>query len=689
VKRRKITRIISMLTICALLISTVCLGNVANVNAAISEQKHRLIGTLYTALGNADDDTREDILRLIVVDGNIGKSSLRMKEILADENAQATGSSVGARTLAKQINEVLEDEDAEIINEDTLTTLIKDFYEYQEDNRSEASFVLKQFKNGLDIGVDEIGNTDGFGDIKDGIEANTHEYVLFVNFVKEIKDIYNLLTKESYKPLYFENNKVYVYEDLLALSDIADEFTDDRAGEYKDRLLGLLDKLNGSAYNGERESFAINLSSLGLLDMTKKNHTGTGGGPVGGPGGVITQPEEAIPNLNPSGDAVVSSKPVLDKNSGEASATITEKNMEEALNMAKSNDVGVKNVVIAVEKVEGAAAYEVVIPSKFLAAPNRDAVVTIQTELGTVSVPNNMFAAAEIGTAKNVEISIGKADIQNLSESLKQQIGNRPVIDVNVSLDGKAYAWKSDNSKVRIAYKYTPSAEDLKDPEHIVVWYVADSGQVESVPNGRFNPITGEVVFDVYHLSKYAIAYVNKSFTDIAQYPWAKKQIEVMASKGIAIGVTADKYEPAANITRGDYIHMLVTTLNLNAKVDSNFDDVSASSYYYKTIGIAKKLGITTGVGNNKLEPTAHITRQDMMALTARALIIAKKLDGSVDKTVLNKFKDKNAIAAYAADSTAMMVKSGIIAGNGVEVKPLANTSRAEAAVIMYRIYNK
>lgn len=40
----------------------------------------------------------------------------------------------------------------------------------------------------------------------------------------------------------------------------------------------------------------------------------------------------------------------------------------------------------------------------------------------------------------------------------------------------------------------------------------------------------------------------------------------------------------------------------------------------YEAVGIAKKMGITTGVGNNLFLPGENITRRDMMVLTARAL---------------------------------------------------------------------
>ena len=74
---------------------------------------------------------------------------------------------------------------------------------------------------------------------------------------------------------------------------------------------------------------------------------------------------------------------------------------------------------------------------------------------------------------------------------------------------------------------------------------------------------------------------------------------------------------------------LLVKALGLTASVDSNFDDISKNDYFYEYVGIAKKLGITSGVGNNKFNPREKITRQDMMVLTTNALKIAGKISST------------------------------------------------------------
>jgi hypothetical protein len=106
-------------------------------------------------------------------------------------------------------------------------------------------------------------------------------------------------------------------------------------------------------------------------------------------------------------------------------------------------------------------------------------------------------------------------------------------------------------------------------------------------------------------------------------------------------------------------------------------------------LGITKKLGISSGTGNNLFNPKAAITRQDMMNLTARAMKLAGKLKSTGVSADLNAFRDKGSVAPYAAESVASMVKEGLISGNGKLINPAGYATRAETAVLMYRIYNK
>lgn len=344
------------------------------------------------------------------------------------------------------------------------------------------------------------------------------------------------------------------------------------------------------------------------------------------------------------------------------------------------------NALVTLPPISGVKAYTMNIPVFTLSGVEGKGKLTFSTELGSMTLTDNMLMGV---SGNEAEITIGQGDMSTLPDEVKTMIGDRPFVKLTFKLDGVQTEWNNPTSPVMVSIPYMPSAEELENLEHIVVWYIDGNGKVMSIPNGRYNPKTATVTFNTTHFSHYAAAYSYKTFSDLDIVKWAKNPIEVMASKGIINGTSPMTYSPMANITRADYLVLLIKTLDLKADVDDNFDDVTPGAYYYEAVGIAKKLGITNGVESNRFGPKEHITRQEMMVLTFRALEKFKELKVASDTTVLNRFSDRGDIDAYALESLATLVKEGLISGSGDRLNPKATSNRAEAAVILYRIYNK
>lgn len=401
------------------------------------------------------------------------------------------------------------------------------------------------------------------------------------------------------------------------------------------------------------------------------------------------EPKPAAQMLDSNGNISKTITIKLDNSTGTALAEVDAASLAGAFDKSKTDDKGVKTVKIDIPKIDSVKVYESTLPASFLTSGDVTKSVEIRTCIAAVAVPGNMLQAINAAGARAISLTIAAVDKSKLSAVIQAQIGSRPVIELNLKIDGKLASWSNESAPVTVSIPYTPSAEELKAPEHITVWYIDGSGNIVPVPSGRFDLATGRVTFTTTHFNKYAVAFVQKTFNDLGSVVWAKKQIEILASKGILRGISEKEYAPSTSITRADFLYYLVRTLGVDAKVDGNFEDISGDAYYYKEIGIAKKLGITSGTGNNKFNPDASITRQEMMALTDRTLKMLKKLKQQGTAKDLEKFSDRSLIAAYAADSVASIVKEGLIAGSGDNINPLSNTTRAEAAVFLYRIYNQ
>lgn len=424
---------------------------------------------------------------------------------------------------------------------------------------------------------------------------------------------------------------------------------------------------------------------MGLNGIILRGAVRTSGGSNSTPGNI-----NIITTLTDKSKAKIEdNKPLIDPATGKVKSNIDFDTLMKAVEMITADSQGEKTVSIEIKKVDGAKSYAAELPTSLL-SNKTDGLnkYEIVTDVGSLKIPGNMLGSSNISTS-SVEISMGTVDKSSLTSQLQSAIGDRPVVDLNIKSNGKNVTWNNPDAPVTVTIPYTPSENELKNPEHIVVWYIDENGEAASVSNGRYDVSTGKVTFTVSHFSKYAVAYVNKTFSDMADYSWAKKQIEILASKGIIRGTSNNTFEPSANITRADFLLLLVKTLGLSAVVDSNFNDVKKSDYYYEAVGIAKKLGISDGAGNNLFNPNDEISRQDMMTLTAKALKFTKKLNTTGTVSDLISYIDTSNVATYAVNSIASMVMEGLVQGDNYRLNPLGHATRAETAVLMYRVYNK
>jgi len=169
-------------------------------------------------------------------------------------------------------------------------------------------------------------------------------------------------------------------------------------------------------------------------------------------------------------------------------------------------------------------------------------------------------------------------------------------------------------------------------------------------------------------------------FTDLADAAWAAEKIEALAAKGIVSGMGERIFAPQELVTREQFVQMLVTAFGLTASADytNSFADVDESAWYAPAIAAAYENGIVAGMENAGFGVGTPITRQDMTVIAARVLGIGEA-DGVLE------FADAQGIAEYAKNRIAALAELGIV--NGYEdntFRPLANTTRAQAAVVIY-----
>ena len=178
-------------------------------------------------------------------------------------------------------------------------------------------------------------------------------------------------------------------------------------------------------------------------------------------------------------------------------------------------------------------------------------------------------------------------------------------------------------------------------------------------------------------------------FDDMYGYDWAEKAVGVMYDLGVLTDIADVSYFPGENITRGDFITMLMRVCKQKtSKSVDPFGDVSEDSYQYEAVMTAKALGIAKGDENGNFRPDDFITRQDICALVFRTMLKMNKVDPEiVPEDYISKFADKDEIAPYAVESVAGLIRAKILIGDNTgKIRPNDNMTRAEAAVLLNRL---
>ncbi|CAH1057443.1 Endo-1,4-beta-xylanase A [Paenibacillus pseudetheri] len=384
-------------------------------------------------------------------------------------------------------------------------------------------------------------------------------------------------------------------------------------------------------------------------------------------------------------DGVVTITPEVKSDKGRVIGTISSDNLKKALEQATAAANGKKQIVIEVPKQTDAKVYDIQLPTQSLMGKENFELL-LKTENATIQIPSNMLSGVK-DLAEQVSIRISKVSADSLSAATRNFIGNHPVIDLSVISGDRVIPWNNPNAPVTVSIPYTPTAEELSNPDLIVVWYIDDKGNVAPVPNGRYDAGTQTVVFQTTHFSIYALTFVKKNFGDLQSVSWAKQAIDVMAARDVIQGTSMNNFSPADSMKRADFIALLVRVLELKGtgKSAALFSDVQKTDYYYDELVIAKELGIATGFEDDTFRPNIEVSRQDMMVLTARALAASGqqiKASGT-----LNAYLDEASISSYAKDSALLLVKFGVVNGKNDRIAPNDTLTRAEAAVILYRIW--
>ena len=425
-------------------------------------------------------------------------------------------------------------------------------------------------------------------------------------------------------------------------------------------------------------TFCFSAGSNAVLTITVTDSTtsdgggGGGGGGLGGGGGGSRdgKPVNGVKNISPT------------YSPGSVTVDIPTDDYKEILNSATTEN-GHKNITINISDAD-VNGYVTYLPSWALTSTSNETNITLNTVAASITLPSNMFSDAAVKTAQKVGISISTVDKSKLPASVAEQIGDSPVIDLSVTVNGTVKEWNNPAAPVAVSIPYTLKAGERGD--NITVFYIDGKGNLVNM-QGVYNPETKTVTFSATHFSQY-IAKDNKiTFIDLAGFEKYAVYIESMAAKGIINGVGNNRYAPGNVLTRAEFSKLLVTMLKLEINNKDNvFSDVKEADWYAPYVNAAYKAGLIKGIGADKFAPDETITTQDAALILVRALAY-KGIQ--ITAGSISNIKDYKDISSYAEEAVGFTVSKGITPldpeGN---LNAKGNVNRASAAQYIYNVFN-
>ena len=288
-------------------------------------------------------------------------------------------------------------------------------------------------------------------------------------------------------------------------------------------------------------------------------------------------------------------------------------------------------------------------------------------------------------------LTMKAADRDQLKTILEANID---IFDLNAA-DKTAYAAYSENRKANTIVALNKEIKSCVTPDDLAAAFetaVEKGGQAQTQTTTPSTGRPGNNVSswgDITTGDDVVLTPEGDLFKDLSQTEWARTAVETLAKEGVINGKGNGIFAPNDNVTREEFVKMLILAFDLEAEGnDVTFADADPNAWYYKYIVSGVKQGIVNGISAEYFGIGQRITRQDMAALIYRAAV----LDGTVAFYHAHdvSFSDEAKISDYAKEPIMKLAEANFLNGMGDGTfAPLANCTRAEAAVALYNVLYK
>ncbi|MFD1175749.1 glycerophosphodiester phosphodiesterase family protein [Paenibacillus puldeungensis] len=344
------------------------------------------------------------------------------------------------------------------------------------------------------------------------------------------------------------------------------------------------------------------------------------------------------------------------------------------------------------------------------ATRNKDNMLVAANENGLYRLPLSLLKlealARELGGSVSdmtIAITIQKANDQEVAAakgSLSGVGGSQVAAPLLFEIHAKSKTGKALPVAFDQAYVIREMVLDqaLDSRKATAVWYSPETKQLRFVP-AVFTTEGNKTKVQMKHNGNglYMIIQKYQHFTDMANH-WAQVDVELLANKLIVSGLGEGRFDGDRSITRAEFAALLVRALGLSSvdvqtKTLASYTDVPASSWFATDVASASAAGIINGYKDGSFRPSQSIKREELAAMTIRALTYAGAYtsagDTGQDKELLSHYKDSDRLT-WSSVEVAAAIRLGLMEGVSAErIGSSSYATRAQSAVMIKRLLSK
>ncbi|SEL39686.1 glycosyl hydrolase 53 family protein [Paenibacillus sp. OK003] len=306
----------------------------------------------------------------------------------------------------------------------------------------------------------------------------------------------------------------------------------------------------------------------------------------------------------------------------------------------------------------------------------------------SVRIPLSLFKGARSEDGDTLDVILAEDSTAILSEAQKKAVRNRNVVSVDLLLNGQPLQWTDRSIEIAMSNVQHSNAEDVV----LVIQSLLPNGEMKPVIFTQYDEMTQSLAFKPLQSGRFVITEVQVPLNDLQSYSWAMKEVQNLYGKGIISGMTDTQFSPQAELTRAQFLQMIMKGIGESRLPDTSTSasmDVKNDQWYSDSVRLGLEMGIVQGRADGSFAANERITREDMAVMLNRAIQIMKQNTSAAVESTTNStaFNDNADIAEYAKQAVAAMQEQGLLKGmNDGTFAPKQHANRAQGAVAVARM---